>query len=98
VPINDLIAMVKEMTATGARWSATSAGPTGSPALPGHFPGDGEFGFTAQTSFEEGLRRTIAWYEEARRSRPGTCNRDVAATYNWGRSTSRLYDPPNPVA
>jgi GDP-L-fucose synthase len=28
-----------------------------------------KFGFTAQTPFDEGLRRTIAWYEEARRKR-----------------------------
>ena len=26
-----------------------------------------EFGFKAKVSFEEGLRRTIAWYEERRR-------------------------------
>ena len=25
-----------------------------------------EFGFRARTSFEDGLRRTIAWYEEHR--------------------------------
>jgi nucleoside-diphosphate-sugar epimerase len=25
------------------------------------------FGFVAGTPFEEGLRRTIAWYEQARR-------------------------------
>jgi len=28
-----------------------------------------KFGFVARTSFEEGLRRTIAWYEQARRER-----------------------------
>jgi len=26
------------------------------------------FGFKARTGFEEGLRKTIAWYEEARRA------------------------------
>jgi len=28
-----------------------------------------KFGFVARTPFEEGLRRTIAWYEQARRER-----------------------------
>ncbi|MGH7859492.1 MAG: GDP-L-fucose synthase, partial [Candidatus Binatia bacterium] len=29
------------------------------------------FGFRARTSFREGLEKTIAWYEEERRSRRG---------------------------
>ncbi len=28
------------------------------------------FGFTARTPLEEGLRRTVAWYEAARKERP----------------------------
>ena len=28
-----------------------------------------KFGFVARTPFKEGLRRTIAWYEKARRER-----------------------------
>ena len=28
-----------------------------------------KFGFVASTPFKEGLRKTIAWYEQARRER-----------------------------
>jgi len=72
VPINDLIALVKEMTGYRGEVVRNLSRPDGQPRRCLDTSRARErFGFSARTPFEEGLRRTIAWYEEARRSRPG---------------------------
>jgi len=70
VPINDLIAMVKEMTGYRGEVVRDLSRPDGQPRRCLDTSRAREkFGFTARTPFEEGLRTTIAWYEEARRAR-----------------------------
>jgi GDP-L-fucose synthase len=72
VPINDLIANVKEMTGYRGEVVRDLSRPDGQPRRCLDTSRARErFGFTARTPFEEGLRRTIAWYEQARRSRQG---------------------------
>ena len=78
VPINDLIAMVCEMTGYRGKVVRDLSRPDGQPRRCLDTSRAKEnFGFVARTPFEEGLRKTIAWYENARRSRreqsqPGT--------------------------
>jgi GDP-L-fucose synthase len=70
VPINDLVAMVKEMTGYKGKVVRDLDKPNGQPRRCLDTARAKErFGFVARTPFEEGLRKTIAWYEEARRSR-----------------------------
>jgi GDP-L-fucose synthase len=70
VPINDLVAMVKEMTGYRGEVVRDLTRPDGQPRRCLDTSRAKErFGFVARTPFEEGLRRTIAWYEQARRSR-----------------------------
>jgi GDP-L-fucose synthase len=65
VPINDLIAMVCEMT--GYR---DLSKPDGQPRrCLDTSRAKEKFGFVARTPFEEGLRKTIAWFEQTRRGR-----------------------------
>jgi GDP-L-fucose synthase len=70
VPINDLVALVKEMTGYRGEVVRDLTRPDGQPRRCLDTSRAKErFGFAARTPFEEGLRRTIAWYEQARRSR-----------------------------
>jgi len=70
VPINDLIEMVRGMTGYQGKVVRDLSRPDGQPRRSLDTTRAREkFGFVARTPFEEGLRRTIAWYEEARRSR-----------------------------
>ena len=70
VPINDLVAMVKEMTGYRGEVVRDLTRPDGQPRRCLDTSRAKErFGFVARTPFEEGLRRTIAWFEQARRSR-----------------------------
>jgi GDP-L-fucose synthase len=78
VPINDLIAMVKEMTGYRGEVVRDLGRPDGQPRRCLDTSRAREkFGFTARTPFEEGLRRTIAWYEEARREREAAAGADT---------------------
>ena len=70
VPINDLIAMVCEMTGYRGKIVRDLSRPDGQPRrCLDTSRAKEKFGFVARTPFEEGLRRTIAWYEQARRER-----------------------------
>jgi GDP-L-fucose synthase len=70
VSINDLIAMVSEMTGYRGKVVRDLSKPDGQPRRCLDTSRAAEkFGFVARTPFEEGLRRTIAWYEQARRER-----------------------------
>jgi GDP-L-fucose synthase len=70
VPINDLIAMIRDMTGYRGRIVRDLSRPDGQPRRSLDTSRAKEkFGFVARTPFEEGLRRTIAWYEAARRER-----------------------------
>jgi GDP-L-fucose synthase len=68
ITIRDLVAVIARLTGFGGeiRWDPTK--PDGQPrrALDTSRARE-RFGFTARQSFEDGLRRTIAWYEEQRR-------------------------------
>jgi len=68
ITIRDLVAVIARLTGFGGeiRWDPTK--PNGQPrrALDTSRARE-RFGFTARQSFEDGLRRTIAWYEEQRR-------------------------------
>ncbi|MGE5247705.1 MAG: GDP-L-fucose synthase family protein [Verrucomicrobiota bacterium] len=70
VPINDLIALVREMTGYRGKVVRDLTRPDGQPRRCLDTSRAKErFGFVARTPFEEGLRKTIAWYEHARRER-----------------------------
>jgi GDP-L-fucose synthase len=72
ITIRELVELIAHLTGyTGdIRWDTTK--PAGQPrrALDSTRARDA-FGFAAATSFEEGLRRTIAWYETTARTTPG---------------------------
>jgi GDP-L-fucose synthase len=75
VSINDLIEMVRRLTGFRGKVVRDLSKPDGQPRrCLDTSRAKAEFGFVARTPFEEGLRRTIAWYEAARnekgRSRP----------------------------
>jgi len=67
ITIRDLVGLIVRLTGFGGeiRWDATK--PDGQPrrALDTSRARD-RFGFEARTSFEDGLRRTIEWYESTR--------------------------------
>jgi GDP-L-fucose synthase len=70
IPINDLVAMVRDMTGYRGKIVRDLTKPDGQPRRCLETSRAKEkFGFVARTPFEEGLRRTIAWYEQARRER-----------------------------
>ncbi|MGE5189043.1 MAG: GDP-L-fucose synthase family protein [Gemmatimonadota bacterium] len=72
VAINDLVEMIRRLTGFPGKVVRDLTKKDGQPrrcldtsrAL-------AEFGFAARTPFEEGLRRTIAWYEDARKQMRG---------------------------
>jgi len=70
IPINDLVAMVRDMTGYRGKVVRDLSKPDGQPRrCLDTSRAKEKFGFVARTPFEEGLRRTIAWYERARRER-----------------------------
>jgi GDP-L-fucose synthase len=70
VPINDLIAMVCEMTGYRGKVVRDLSKPDGQPRrCLDTSRAKEKFGFVARTPFEEGLRKTIAWYEQERLGR-----------------------------
>ena len=70
VPINDLIAMVREMTGYRGKVVRDLTRPDGQPRrCLDTSRAKEKFGFVARTPFEDGLRKTIAWYEQARLGR-----------------------------
>lgn len=71
VPINDLIAMIREMTGYRGNVVRDLTRPDGQPRRCLDTSRAKErFGFVARTPFEDGLRKTITWYEQARNARP----------------------------
>lgn len=70
VPINDLIAVICEMTGYKGKVVRDLSRPDGQPRrCLDTSRAKEKFGFVARTPFEEGLRKTIDWYEHARRAR-----------------------------
>ncbi|RJP25352.1 MAG: GDP-L-fucose synthase [Deltaproteobacteria bacterium] len=70
VSINDLIALVCDMTGYRGKIVRDLSRPDGQPRrCLDTSRAKEKFGFVARTPFEEGLRRTIAWYEKARAER-----------------------------
>jgi len=70
IAINDLVEMIRRMTGYRGKVVRDFSKPDGQPrrSLDTSRARE-EFGFTARTPFEEGLRRTIEWYEIARKER-----------------------------
>ena len=70
IAINDLVEMVRRMTGCRGKVVRDLSKPDGQPrrCLDTSRARE-EFGFIARTPFEEGLRRTIEWYEIARKER-----------------------------
>ena len=70
ISIRELATMIAEMTGFtgGFDWNALQ--PNGQPRRRVDTSrAEREFGFRAQMPFEEGVRRTIEWYERERKSR-----------------------------
>jgi GDP-L-fucose synthase len=71
ITIRELVELIVDVTGFGGdvRWDTSK--PDGQPRRALDTTRARErFGFTARTSFETGLRRTVAWYEEARATLP----------------------------
>jgi GDP-L-fucose synthase len=67
IAINDLVEMVREMTGYPGTVVRDKSKPDGQPRRCLDISrAMAEFGFTARTPFEVGLRRTIDWYEQSR--------------------------------
>lgn len=77
--IRDLVTQIAELSGYRGeiRWDPTK--PDGQPrrGLDTSRARD-RFGFVARTTFEDGLRRTIAWYEQARRESPAAIMNSAA--------------------
>jgi GDP-L-fucose synthase len=70
IAINDLIELVRQLTGFHGKIVRDLSKPDGQPRrFLDTARAREEFGFVARTSFEEGLRRTIEWYENARKER-----------------------------
>ena len=70
ISMRDLAGLIARLTEFQGRVVWDSARPNGQPRRMLDVSRAKErFGFVAQTPFEEGLRRTIAWYEQHRRGR-----------------------------
>lgn len=68
IAINDLIELIRRLTGFEGRIVRDLTRPDGQPRrFLDTARAKEEFGFVARTSFEEGLRRTIEWYENALR-------------------------------
>lgn len=71
IQISDLVGLIAELTGFEGeiRWDISK--PDGQPRrLVDVSRAARRFGFTARTSFDDGLRRTIDWYRASRRARP----------------------------
>jgi GDP-L-fucose synthase len=81
VTIRDLAELIRELTGFEGRirWDTTK--PDGQPRRCLDTTKAGrEFGFTAQTSFRDGLLETIRWYQHGRRGNPGqACGANAVA-------------------
>jgi GDP-L-fucose synthase len=70
IAINDLIDLIRRLTGFKGKVVRDLTKPDGQPRrFLDTSRAREEFGFAARTSFEEGLRRTIEWYEKARKER-----------------------------
>jgi len=70
IPINDLIELIRRLTGFQGEVVRDLTRPDGQPRrCLDTTRAREEFGFVARTSFEEGLRKTIEWYENARRKK-----------------------------
>jgi GDP-L-fucose synthase len=70
IAINDLIELIRRLTGFHGKIVRDLTKPDGQPRrFLDTARAREEFGFVARTSFEEGLRRTIEWYEDARKER-----------------------------
>lgn len=70
IAINDLIELIRRLTGFTGKIVRDLTKPDGQPRrFLDTSRAREEFGFVARTSFEEGLRRTIAWYETARKEK-----------------------------
>ncbi len=70
VAINDLIELIRRLTGFKGKVVRDLTKPDGQPRrFLDTTRAREEFGFVARTSFEEGLRKTIEWYENARKEK-----------------------------
>jgi GDP-L-fucose synthase len=70
IAINDLIDLIRRLTGFQGKVVRDLTKPDGQPRrFLDTSRARKEFGFAARTSFEEGLRKTIEWYEKARKER-----------------------------
>jgi len=71
ISIKDLVRLVADITEFTGRITWDPKQPNGQPRRKlDTSRAEREFGFRAQTTFREGLQRTIAWYETARKAQP----------------------------
>jgi GDP-L-fucose synthase len=69
ITIRDLIHLIAELTELTGRIEFDPSKPNGQPRrCPDVSRAERELGFKARTDFRTGLRKTIAWYEQARRT------------------------------
>lgn len=67
ISIRDLVSLIAKLTGFKGQITWDTSRPDGQPRrLFDSSKAEKEFGFKAKTSFEEGLRKTIEWYEEQR--------------------------------
>jgi GDP-L-fucose synthase len=70
ISVRDLVSLIAKLTGFEGEMSWDSSMPDGQPRrLFDSSRAEKEFGFKANTNFEEGLRKTIAWYREQRTKR-----------------------------
>ena len=73
ISIKDLAELIGRLTGFTGRFVWDTSKPNGQPRRALDVTrAEQNFGFRAQTSFEEGLRRTIDWYQQAREQTPIT--------------------------
>lgn len=71
IKIADLVSLIARLSGFNGQLRYDSSKPDGQPRRCLDVSRAKEhFGFTANTSFEEGLRQTIDWYDTTRRARP----------------------------
>jgi len=69
IAVKDLVALIAQLTGFRGRIAWDAGKPDGQPRrCLDVSAAEREFGFKARTDFEEGLRRTIAWYRARRAS------------------------------
>lgn len=86
ISVNDLVSLVREMTGYRGRVVRDVSRPDGQPRrCLDTSRAKEKFGFVARTSFEEGLKKTIDWYERERRVVQG--NRGEGGSGASGKNT-----------